>query len=106
MFAAESRACERVGRAKGSESEERETNWVPRWQQRLQDRVEQLVALIDERREMVKAYGVWHRFGVDAWNISRPAVFLINQDGTVQYSFISDSQREFPSQDQILHAAG
>ena len=31
--------------------------------------------LIDETREVVKAYGVWHRIGLDAWNIARPAVF-------------------------------
>ena len=32
--------------------------------------------LIDERRDMLRAYGVWHRVGLDAWNIARPAVFL------------------------------
>jgi peroxiredoxin len=62
--------------------------------------------LIDERRDMVKAYGVWHRVGLDALNISRPAVFLVNQDGSIPYSFIGDSQREYASQDDILHAAG
>jgi len=62
--------------------------------------------LIDERRDMLKAYGVWHRIGLDAWNIARPAVFLINQDGTIQYSFVGDQQREFPSQAEILAAAG
>jgi peroxiredoxin len=61
--------------------------------------------LIDERRDMLREYGVWHRVGLDAWNISRPAVFLINQDGTIQYSFIGDQQREFPSQPEILAAA-
>ena len=36
--------------------------------------------LIDERRDMMRAYGVWHRIGIDAWNIGRPAVFLIDQE--------------------------
>lgn len=58
--------------------------------------------LIDERRDMAKAYGVWHRLGIDAWNIARPAVFLIEQDGRISYSFIGDSQREYASQDDIL----
>ena len=62
--------------------------------------------LIDERRDMVKAYGVWHRIGLDAWNISRPAVFLVNQDGSIAYSFVGDSQSEYPSQADILNAAG
>lgn len=60
--------------------------------------------LIDERRDMAKAYGVWHRVGLDAWNISRPGVFLINQDGSIPYSFIGDSQREFPTQVELLAA--
>ena len=61
--------------------------------------------LIDERRDMLKAYGVWHRVGLDAWNISRPAVFLINQDGSIPYSFVGDHQREFPDQHAVLSAA-
>ena len=61
--------------------------------------------LIDDRRDMLKAYGVWHRVGLDAWNISRPAVFLIEQDGSVSYSFVGDDQREYPSQEELLTAA-
>jgi peroxiredoxin len=58
--------------------------------------------LIDERRDMLKAYGVWHRVGLDAWNISRPAVFLVNQDGRIAFSFVGDNQREYPSQAELL----
>jgi peroxiredoxin len=54
--------------------------------------------LIDERRDMMRAYGVWHRLGIDAWNIAHPAVFLIDTDGTIAYSFIGDNQREWPSE--------
>jgi peroxiredoxin len=61
--------------------------------------------LIDETREMAKAYGVWHRLGLDAINIARPALFLIEQDGRISYSYIGDSQRQFPGQDEILAAA-
>jgi peroxiredoxin len=60
--------------------------------------------LIDETREVVKAYGVWHRIGLDAWNIARPAAFLIDQDRSIQYSFIGRSQAEFPSHEEILRA--
>ena len=61
--------------------------------------------LIDERRDMARAYGVWHRLGIDAWNIARPAVFLVELDGRISYSFVGDNQREYPSQDEILAAA-
>jgi peroxiredoxin len=61
--------------------------------------------LIDERRDMARAYGVWHRIGIDAWNIARPASFLIEQDGRITYSFIGDHQHEFAPLDEILAAA-
>jgi peroxiredoxin len=60
--------------------------------------------LIDERRDVLRAYGVWHRIGLDAWNIARPALFLIDPDRTIRYSRIGDSQREFPARDEILQA--
>jgi hypothetical protein len=40
--------------------------------------------LIDETRDVSRAYGVWHRIGLDAWNTARPAVFLIEvPDGSI-----------------------
>jgi methyl-accepting chemotaxis protein len=60
--------------------------------------------LVDESRNVLKAYGVWHRFGLDAWNIARPALFLIDQGGTIRYSFIGDTQEEFPSHEEIIDA--
>jgi peroxiredoxin len=60
--------------------------------------------LIDESREVVKAYGVWHRIGLDAWNIARPAVFLIEPDRSISYSFVAESQQEFPAHAEILRA--
>jgi peroxiredoxin len=62
--------------------------------------------LLDEGREVVRAYGVWHRLGLDAWNIAHPAVFLIEQDRNIRYSFISDRQTEFPASTDILTAIG
>jgi peroxiredoxin len=61
--------------------------------------------LIDERRDMLKAYGVWHRVGLDAWNIAHPAVFLVDQDGSIRFSFVSGHQREYPGQAEILAAS-
>ena len=58
--------------------------------------------LVDESRDVLKAYGVWHRLGLDAWNIARPALFLIDRDRSIRYSFVADSQEEFPSHEEIL----
>lgn len=60
--------------------------------------------LIDERRDMSRAYGVYHRIGLTAYNIARPAVFLVDQDARISYSFIGDNQREYPSQDELIAA--
>ncbi len=42
--------------------------------------------------------------GLDAWNIARPALFLIEPDGRITYSFIADRQHEFPSHQEIVRA--
>ena len=60
--------------------------------------------LVDESRDVSKAYGVWHRIGLDAWNIARPALFLIDPGGSIRYSFIADTQEEFPSHEEIVRA--
>ena len=52
--------------------------------------------LIDESRDVLKAYGVWHRFGLDAWNIARPALFLIDRSGAIRYSFIGGQAGRVP----------
>ena len=58
--------------------------------------------LVDESRDVLKAYGVWHRMGLDAWNIARPALFLIDRSGRIRYSFVGESQEEFPARDEIM----
>ena len=60
--------------------------------------------LIDESRDVLKAYGVWHRIGLDALNIARPALFVVDPSGAIRYSFVADKQHEFPSHDDILNA--
>jgi peroxiredoxin len=58
--------------------------------------------LVDDRRDTVKAYGVWHPVGLDAWNIARPALFLIDRGGIIHYSFVASWQFEFPTHEEIL----
>jgi peroxiredoxin len=51
--------------------------------------------LCDHSRAVIKRYGVWHPIGIDAFNVSRPASFLI--DGAsrrIRYSFVGESQFE------------
>ena len=58
--------------------------------------------LVDDSRGTVKAYGVWHRAGLDAWNIARPALFVIDREGIIRYVFVADWQTEFPEHGVIL----
>ena len=60
--------------------------------------------LIDESRDVMRAYGVWHKVGLDAWNIARPALFVVESDGRIRYSFIADKQHEFPAHEVIVGA--
>ncbi len=62
--------------------------------------------LIDDSRDVLRAYGVWHSIGIDAWNIARPALFVIAQDGTIQSIFVADWQWEFPGPEEITAALG
>ncbi len=57
--------------------------------------------LTDESREVTKRYGIWHRFGVDAWNIARPAVFVIGKDGVIRAVFVGETQAEYPKVEEI-----
>ena len=58
--------------------------------------------LVDETRDTVKAYGVWHRIGFDAWNIARPALFVIDRGGIIRYVFVAGLQTEFPEHQLIV----
>jgi peroxiredoxin len=60
--------------------------------------------LIDKSRAVIKTYGVWHAFGLSAWNIAKPALFLIDRSGAIRYSFVANNQREFPSHAEVVKA--
>lgn len=57
--------------------------------------------LVDESRDVTKRYGVWHRAGLTAWNIARPALFLIDGAGVIRAIFVGERQDEFPSGEEI-----
>ena len=58
--------------------------------------------LIDGSRDVSKAYGVWQRIGIDAWNIARPSLFLIEPTGAIRYSFVAATRDEFPAHEDIM----
>ena len=62
--------------------------------------------LVDEERVVTKQYGVWNRLSYDAWNMAKPAVFLIEQSGKIRAIFVGETQAEFPSPDELLEEVG
>jgi peroxiredoxin len=50
--------------------------------------------LLDEDRSVTKAYGVYHRLGRDAFNIARPATFVIDRQGLVPWMYVSSTQTD------------
>jgi len=64
--------------------------------------------LLDEDRAVTKAYGIYHRLGMDAINIARPATFVIDREGVLRFAYVSSDQKdraEFNSVLQAFHEA-
>jgi peroxiredoxin len=61
--------------------------------------------LCDEDRSTIKRYGVWHPIGIDAFNIARPASFLIDgRTRAIRYMFVGSNQFERADLETILSA--
>lgn len=58
--------------------------------------------LIDDSRDVLRGYGVWHSIGIDAWNIARPALFVIDRERIIRSVYVAGWQTEFPSHEEIL----
>ncbi len=60
--------------------------------------------LLDEDRRVTKQYGVYHRIGKDAFNIARPATFVIGRDGVVRYLYVGNDQHDRADLRAVLQA--
>ncbi len=60
--------------------------------------------LLDEDRAVTKSYGVYHRLGMDAINIARPATFVVGRDGKIKYEYVGANQLDRAPIEQILQA--
>ncbi len=61
--------------------------------------------LLDEDRQVTKAYGVYHRIGFDAYNIARPATFIIGRDRVVRWIYVGANQLDRAPVDLLMQAA-
>ena len=53
--------------------------------------------LIDETRDVIKAFDVYHPFGIDAYKIAHPSTFLIDQEGRVAFAYVGRHQADRPT---------
>jgi peroxiredoxin len=59
--------------------------------------------LLDEDRRTAKAYGVHRVIGLDAFNIARPATFIVVPGAVVQFAHLGANQLDRVPVDEILN---
>lgn len=60
--------------------------------------------LLDEDRSVTKAFGLYHRIGLDAINIARPATLVIDCAGIIQYLYSGNNQHDRAPMERVLEA--
>ncbi len=60
--------------------------------------------LADEKRRVVKEYGVYVRVNFESVHIARPATFVLDGEGVIKYIFIASIQTEYPRDEDIWAA--
>jgi peroxiredoxin len=61
--------------------------------------------LLDEDRIVTKAYGLYHRIGLDALNIAHPATLVIDRERYVRFVYRGDNQGDRAPLEQVIAAA-
>jgi peroxiredoxin len=62
------------------------------------------VFLLDEDRNVTKAYGLHHALATDALNIAHPATLVIDHSGSVRYIYRGDNQLDRAPLGEVLKA--
>ena len=60
--------------------------------------------LIDADRSVMKQYGVYHHLGLTAFNIARPATFIIDRDRRIRFMYIGQGQGDRPDHTLLVAA--
>ena len=58
--------------------------------------------LVDKDRSVIKSYGVYHWLSLEAYNIARPATFVIDKLGVIQYMYIGSHQFDLVDQSEVV----
>ena len=61
--------------------------------------------LMDEKRSVIKSYGVYHRIGPlphnPAYNMARPSTFIVDKLGVIRFMYIGSNQFDLPEQEDV-----
>ncbi len=58
--------------------------------------------LVDPDLRVIHAYGVFHENEPKGRSIARPATFVLNSDGLIDYRYIGENTGDRPAADAIL----
>lgn len=58
--------------------------------------------LIDEDRSRARAWGVYHRLGIDAVHIAHPSTFVVDERGIVRLASVAPDQFRRIPVDEVL----
>ena len=60
--------------------------------------------LLDEDRSVTRLYGLYHRIGLDAFNIAHPATLVVDTSRMVRYLYRGSNQADRAPVEQVLEA--
>jgi peroxiredoxin len=58
--------------------------------------------LVDEKRTLVKEYGVHVKANFESYNIARPSDFVLDTEGTIRYFYVGSHQMDFPKDEELF----
>ena len=60
--------------------------------------------LVDKTRGVIKSYGVYHWLSLEAYNIARPATFIVDKTGIIRYIYIGSHQFDLADPSKVLES--
>ncbi|MBI1929065.1 redoxin domain-containing protein, partial [Candidatus Poribacteria bacterium] len=62
------------------------------------------ILLSDYNKEVIPQYGVQYDDLLGFKGLAKRSVFVVNQDGTVKYKWVTDDPSQMPNLDEVLEA--
>jgi peroxiredoxin len=96
--------CERL-RATGVEVIMVVSQDLPRLRRALGSRRPRFPVLADERRSVVRDYGVYRALSLDGIAVTLPAVFLVDRAGSIRFVYVGRGNQDLPDTESLVRLA-